>query len=277
MIPFAALLMLLSGAAHAVVNTILKSGGDKMAGRALIDGSSALIVLPFAFFVPLPHGAWEWLAASMVIHLVYLVSLIKAFEGAELNAVYPIMRGVAPALAAVVAVLVLGDAVNAAIIAGIALVSAGTMAIAFWRPPKRSAVAWALLTGATIAAYTVVDAKGARAAPSAASYIVWGFLFLGSGIGTIFAVWRGKAFFVQAKQQWKPGVLAGALSIVSYGAALWSYRLGDVPRLAALRETSIVFGVILAAVVLHEKVTRARAVSAAIIAAGAVILVAAPT
>ncbi len=174
-----------------------------------------------------------WLGASMAIHLLYLIALIKAFEGAELNAVYPIMRGVAPALAAAVAVFALGDEVNLAIVAGIALVSLGTMAIALWRPPKRSAVGWALLTGATIAAYTVVDAKGARAAPSAASYIVWGFLFLGSGIGTIFAVWRGKAFFVQAKQQWKPGVLAGALSIVSYGAALWSYRLGDVPRLAA--------------------------------------------
>ena len=276
MIPFAALLMLLSGAAHAVVNTILKSGGDKMAGRALIDGSSALIVLPFAFFVPLPHGAWPWLFASMAIHLVYLFALIKAFEGADMNAVYPVMRGVAPALAAAVAVLALGDPVSAGIVVGIALVSAGTMAIAFWRPPSRAALGWALLTGATIAAYTVVDAKGARAAPSAASYIVWGFLFLGGGIGTIFAVWRGKMFFVQAKQQWKPGVLAGALSIVSYGAALWSYRLGDVPRLAALRETSIVFGVILAALVLREKVTRMRALSAAIIAAGAVILVAAP-
>ncbi|MBO9498448.1 MAG: EamA family transporter [Novosphingobium sp.] len=276
MIPFAALLMLLSGAAHAAVNTILKSGGDKMAGRALIDGSSALIVLPFAFVVPLPHGAWGWLCASMAIHLVYLFALIKAFEGADMNAVYPVMRGVAPALAAAVAVLALGDPVSAGIFAGIVLVSAGTMAIAFWRPPSRTALGWALLTGATIAAYTVVDAKGARAAPSAASYIVWGFLFLGSGIGTIFAVWRGKVFFVQAKQQWKPGVLAGALSIVSYGSALWSYRLGDVPRLAALRETSIVFGVILAAFVLREKVTRVRALSAAIIAAGAVILVAAP-
>ena len=77
---YAALLMLASGAAHAVVNAILKSGGDKMSSRALIDGSSALLILPLAFVVPMPSGAWSWLLASFAVHLVYLICLIKAFE-----------------------------------------------------------------------------------------------------------------------------------------------------------------------------------------------------
>ena len=54
----ASLMILVSGAAHAVVNAILKSGKDKMSSRALIDGFSALIVLPAAFFLPLPSHAW---------------------------------------------------------------------------------------------------------------------------------------------------------------------------------------------------------------------------
>src|SRR5271157_6389848 len=100
----ASAMILVSGAAHAVVNAILKAGADKMSSRALIDGFSALIILPLAFVLPLPHHAWQWLAASGAIHLVYLVSLIKAFEAADMMVTYPLMRGLAPTLASVVAV-----------------------------------------------------------------------------------------------------------------------------------------------------------------------------
>lgn len=273
MIPTAALLMLASGAAHAVVNAILKSGGDKMASRALIDGSSALLILPLAFVVPLPQGAWTWLLASFAVHLVYLIAVIRAFERADMSAVYPVMRGTAPVIAALVSVLWLGDPISPAVAAGIALVSGGTALVAWWNAPDRRALAWALLTGATIAAYTVIDARGVRTAPSAISYIVWVYLLLGFGIGTLFALWRGPQFLVTARDQWRPGLIAGALSIVTYGLALWAYRLGDVPRLAALRETSILFGIATALVVLKERVGAPRLAGAAAIAAGAAVLI----
>jgi drug/metabolite transporter (DMT)-like permease len=272
-IEFAALLMLASGAAHAIVNAILKSGGDKMSSRALIDGSSALLVLPLAFLVPLPHGAWGWLLASFAIHLLYLICVIKAFEGADMSAIYPVMRGTAPVLAALGSVLWLGDPINPIVAIGIGLVSAGTVLVAWWNAPSKQALLWALATGATIAAYTVIDAKGVRAAPSAISYVVWVFLLLGFGIGSIFAVWRGPRFIVAARSEWKPGLIAGALSVVTYGLALWAYRLGDVPRLAALRETSILFGVLIAWIFLKEKVGKPRLAGAGLITAGAAILI----
>lgn len=270
----AALLMVASGAAHAVVNAILKSGGDKMSSRALIDGSSALLVLPLAFLIPLPHGAWTWLFASFAVHLAYLIAVIKAFESADMSAVYPAMRGTAPVLAALVSVLWLGDPITPHAALGITLVSAGTALVAWWNAPDRRALAWALATGATIAAYTVIDARGVRVAPSAISYIVWVFLFLGFGIGALFALWRGPRFLTAARSQWRPGLAAGALSIVTYGLALWAYRLGDVPRLAALRETSIVFGVAIALFALKETVSKARLGGAALIALGAAVLIA---
>ena len=271
---FAALLMLASGAAHAVVNTILKSGDDKLSSRALIDGSSALLILPLAFIVPLPSGAWSWLLASFAVHLVYLICLVKAFEGADMSAVYPVMRGSAPVLAAAASVLWLRDPITLAVVLGVLLVSLGTLTVAWWNPPSRRALLWALATGATIAAYTVIDAKGARAAPSAISYIVWVFLLLGFGIGALFALWRGPRFIAEARGQWRPGLAAGALSIVTYGLALWAYRLGDVPRLAALRESSILFGVALAWLVLKEPIGRARLIGAGVIAAGSAVLIA---
>ncbi|HEX4848190.1 MAG TPA: DMT family transporter [Novosphingobium sp.] len=272
MIDPAALLMLASGAAHAVVNAVLKAGGDKMSSRALIDGSSALLILPLAFVVPLPHGAWPWLFASFAVHLVYLVCVIKAFEGADMSAVYPVMRGTAPVLAAVASVLWLGDPISPGVALGVGLVSAGTALVAWWNAPSKRALAWALATGATIAAYTVIDAKGARAAPSAISYIVWVFLMLGFGIGAIFAAWRGPRFLAAARSEWKPGLIAGALSLVTYGLALWAYRIGDVPRLAALRESSILFGVLIAWLVLKERVGAPRLAGAGLIAGGAALL-----
>lgn len=271
----AALMMLASGAIHAVVNAILKSGRDKMSSRALIDGFSGLIILPAVFFTPLPHGAWGWLAASWATHLVYLICLIKAFERADMSVAYPILRGVAPLLAALAAVALFGEPIGWLTAAGIGLVSAGVLAVGLGRQVDRRALGWALATGACIAVYTVIDAQGVRAAPTAASYIVWVFLSLGLGIAGIFAVWRGPAFVLAAKAEWKAGLIAGSLSIVTYGLALWALRLGDTPRLAALRETSILFAVLIAVVFLKERLTRGRMVGIAAIALGAGLLIAA--
>ena len=261
-----------SGAAHAVVNAVLKSGKDKMSSRALIDGFSALLMFPAALFLPMPHGAWGWLATSAVVHLVYLVCLIKAFESADMSVAYPIARGAAPALAAAGAVAFFNEPIDVWIACGIALVSGGVLLVGLGRSVSRSAIAWATATGVTIAIYTVVDAQGVRAAPSAQSYIAWIFLMLGGGIGVAFAVWRGPRFMLAARSEWRAGLFAGAMSIVTYGLALWAYRLGDTPRLAALRETSIVFATLIAVFVLKERVTAARYAGIGVIALGAALL-----
>ncbi len=268
----AGLMMIASGAAHAVVNAILKAGRDKMSSRALIDGFSARIVLPFALFLPLPHGAWGWLAASWATHLIYLICLIKAFERADMTVAYPIARGVAPALAAAVAVLVFSEPVSWITAAGIGCVSLGVMVVGLGRQVDRRALGWAVATGVSIAGYTVIDAQGVRAAPSALSYIAWIYLTLGGGIGLLFALWRGPRFLLAARGEWKAGLAAGALSIVTYGLALGAYRIGDTPRLAALRETSILFAVGIAVIFLRERMTGGRIAGTVAIAAGAALL-----
>jgi drug/metabolite transporter (DMT)-like permease len=269
----ASVMMILSGAAHAGVNAVLKAGEDKMSSRALIDGFSALIVLPLVFFVPLPAKAWGWLAVSGAIHLVYLTSLIKAFERADMLVAYPLMRGLAPLLASIVAVAVFREPITATVALGVACVSVGVMIAALGRQLERKALAWSLLTGASIAAYTVADAQGVRAAPTAPSYIVWIFLIDGGVIALLFALWRGPRFLLSARSEWKAGLAAGAGSIFSYGLAVWAFRLGEIPRLAALRETSVLFGVVIALTFLKERATSARLASAALIGLGAAGLV----
>ena len=271
-VQIASLMVVASGAAHAVVNAILKSGKDKLSSRALIDGFSALIMMPVAFFAPLPTGAWGWLGASLCVHVVYLLCLIKAFERADMTVAYPILRGVAPALAATVAVGLFHEPIKPLTALGIGLVSVGVVTVGMGRHVDRRALGWALATGATVAAYTVLDAQGVRAAPNALSYIVWSYLGLGGGIGTVFALWRGPAFIAAARSQWKPGLIAGAFSIVTYSLALWAFRMGDTPRLAALRETSIIFALGIAIFVLKEKVTAGRVAGIGLIGLGAATL-----
>jgi len=270
----ASILILISGCAHAIVNAILKSGKDKMSGRALIDGFSAILVAPAAFLLPLPTHAWGWLAASGVIHLIYLFTLIKSFELADMTVAYPIARGVAPVLAASVAVAFFHEPITLPVAIGILLIAMGVAFIGISHTLNRRALLWAIATGACIAGYTVIDAQGVRAAPTAASYIVWIFITLGGGIGVLFALWRGRHFLIVAAAQWRPGLAAGALSIVTYGLALAAFRLGATPRLAALRETSILFATAIAVVFLKEHLTLHRKLGVAAIALGAVTLVA---
>jgi drug/metabolite transporter (DMT)-like permease len=270
----ASILILLSGFAHAVVNAILKAGNDKMSRRALIDGFSALIVAPAVFLVPLPANAWNWLIASAAVHGLYLFALIKSFEQSDMTVAYPIARGIAPMLAAAGAVAIFHEPISVAVVLGILAIACGVMLIGVSHKMERSALLWAMLTGLCIASYTVIDAQGVRAAPTALSYIVWTFLLLGGALGTFFAVWRGRAFFATAAGQWKPGLIAGALSIITYGFALLAFRLGATPRLAALRETSILFGTAIAVIFLKERLTTLRLSGVLAIALGAILLIA---
>jgi drug/metabolite transporter (DMT)-like permease len=270
----APLLMLISGLAHAIVSAILKAGKDKMSGRALIDGFGALLVAPAAFLVPLPANAWWWLMASWLVHALYLFSLIKSFEQSDMTVAYPIARGLAPMLAAAGAVAIFHEAITLYVALGIALITIGVMFIGASHTMNRRALIWAALTGSCIAGYTVIDAQGVRAAPTAASYIVWTFIVLGAGISGVFAIWRGKAFLASAASQWKPGLAAGVLSVISYGFALLALRLGATPRLAALRETSILFGTVIAVIFLRERLTRLRYAGVIAIALGAMTLLA---
>lgn len=265
-------MMIASGSIHAVVNAILKGGKDKLAGRSLIDGSSALILLPATLLVPLPGEAWVYLAMSATIHCLYLYALVRAFETSDFSAAYPIMRGTAPMLTAALAIGIFGEAASVRELAGIAAIGVAVMTLVFGRHIGRAGFGWALLTAAMIGCYTVVDAAGVRAAPTPASYIVWSFVLSGTAIVTMFALVSRGRIFAAARDQWRPGLIAGALSIVTYGLALQAFALGPTAPLAALRETGMVTALLISALFLKERVTKLRAASVAGIFAGAVLI-----
>ena len=267
-----AAMMIASGSIHAVVNAIVKGGRDKAAARALTDASSALVLLPALGFVPLPHGAWGWLAISALIHAAYLYTLVRAYQVADLSAAYPVLRGTAPVVTAIVTVGMLGERASLADLAGIALIAAAMFALAAGRHIARAALGWSLATGVLIAGYTVIDAHGVRATATPVSFIVWLFVTMGAVTTAMFATVTRGAIFAAARRQWRPGAIAGVLSVVTYGLALYAFSLGPTAPLAALRETGMVTALAIAVFALGERVTWPRIVAVAGIAAGAIMI-----
>jgi drug/metabolite transporter (DMT)-like permease len=271
---FPAILMLLSGSIHAVVNAMIKGGEDRMTQMIIVSGSGTFLIGPFALFVPLPHGAWAWLASAVIVHILYFYCLVRALEAGDLSSAYPIFRGASPMLTLLFSVTFLGEEVRAGTLAGIALIGGGMLAMIAGRHVNRATLGWSLATGVLIAVYTVIDAAGVRKAPTAGSFIVWLFLVMGALTITVLPFFTKGRFLDSAKQQWKSGVAAGALSIATFGTALYAFSLGPTAPLAALRETGMVTALLLSIFVLKEPVTVSRICAILAICAGAVMIIA---
>jgi drug/metabolite transporter (DMT)-like permease len=150
--------------------------------------------------------------------------------------------------------------------AGVLLLSArGGRALA---QVDRRAVGFALLTALTICAYSVVDGIGARLSLNPQSYVL--LLLIGNALLLApYGLWRDRKGVAFALQRfWLRGLSGGALQTFSYGIALWAMTLASIAVVASLRETSVLFGALIAVVVLKEPLRAVRIVAALLIVAG---------
>ncbi len=269
-------LILVSAVVHAVVNVLSKAAQDKYAMRLLIGVCSSILVAPALFFVPLPEGRAIWLlAATALVHAVYELLLVKSYESADFSAVYPVARGTGPLFTALGATVLLREPMHGFELLGIVMVCGGVIAIGISHRASagaRAGLLYALGTGVTIGCYTLIDASGVRSVATPFSYVLWFFVAHGAAVVSTAPGIRGRAVVIAARKQWRLGVVAAALSIVSYGAAMLAYRYGATAEIAALRETSVLFGTALAMSILGERMTPRRWAAAAVIAAGAILL-----
>lgn len=269
-------LILVSAVVHAVVNVLTKRAEDKYAMRLLIGVFSAILVAPALFFLPLPHGIAVWfLIGTAFVHALYELLLVKSYENGAFSAVYPVARGTGPLFTALGAIVILHEHAPAIELAGIALVCGGVIAIGIsHRAAEGAATAflYALGTGLTIGIYTVIDASGVRSVAQPLTYVLWFFVAHGASVLVTAPGIRGSAVIVEARRQWRLGLLLGLLSITTYGSAMLAYRFGATAQLAALRETSVLFGTALAMTFLGEHMTVRRWIAAGVIAGGAILL-----
>jgi drug/metabolite transporter (DMT)-like permease len=209
------------------------------------------------------------------LQALFELLLVKSYESAAFSAVYPVARGTGPLFTALGAILLLHEQPPWQQILGILLVSGGVIAIGISHRATAGALtglAYALGTGVTIGIYTLIDASGVRSVPVAFTYVLWFFVAHGFSVLVTAPGIRGRAVIVEARKQWKLGVVTAALSIVTYGSAMLAYRYGATAQLAALRETSVLFGTALAMSFLGEHMTLRRWIAAIVIAAGAILL-----
>jgi drug/metabolite transporter (DMT)-like permease len=266
-------LILVAAAVHAIVNVITKSAQDKYALRLLIGVFSAILVAPALFFVGLPQGAWWFLAATSFIHALYELLLVLSYENASFSAVYPVARGTGPLFVTLGSILFLSQPPPPLQLLGILMVCGGVITIGLsHRGSALKGVGFALATGLTIGAYTLVDASGVRRVADPFTYVLWFFVGHGLSVITTAPSIRGRAVIVAARKQWKLGLVAASLSIVTYGSAMLAYRFGATAQLAALRETSVLFGTALAMAFLGERMTLRQLGAAIVIACGAILL-----
>lgn len=272
------LAVLFAAACHAGWNALIKVGLDPLSTTTLISIGSSVVALVLAPFVGLPAwAAWPWLIASVIIHLVYFASLIESYRTGDLGQVYPIARGSAPLMTATVATIFVGENLSLIGWAGIVALVAGVLLLSarggrHFAQIDRRAVGFALFTALTICAYSVVDGVGARHAGNANAYSVW--LFIGISIVMVpYALYRDGPDVIPAMQNyWQRGLAGGALQVLSYGIAIWAMTAAPIAIVATLRETSVLFGAVIAVTILKEPLRAARIIAAFLIVCGLIMI-----
>jgi len=270
--------VLLAAAAHAGWNATIKRGLDPLVMTVLIAAGAGVIALPILAWGGLPAPqARPWVIASVLVHLGYFVGLIEAYRSGDLAQVYPIARGAAPLLTAGVSTLWLGERLGALGWIGLLGLVAGVLMLSLRGGGDlgrldRRAVGFALFTALTVCAYSVIDGVGVRAAGDALVYAA--ALFVGNGVVmTLYGLARrGPRLIAAASADWRPSLAGGGLQVASYAIALWAMTLAPIAVVAALRETSVLFGALIAVAFLKERVGPVRLLAALLIVVGLVLI-----
>ena len=266
-------LVILSAVAHSVWNALMKSAGDRtmtMVAIRVVGLALGLAVLPF---VDWPAAAgWKWLALTALVQFGYYALLIRSYGIGDMSVVYPLARGLAPALTAIVAFLAIGETLNAGQVGAVALISLGIMVLSFGAGASPATIGFALATGTSVAAYSFLAGMGVRTGGTVLGFQAW-LEIVNGGVMVGFALLtRRKAFVAYARTYASVGLLAGVLSVVGFLAYLVAARNLPLGPVTALRETSVIFGAAIGTLVLKEGFGPRRVTAATMVVIGIALL-----
>lgn len=275
--PLAALLVFGSAMLHATWNALAKSSGDRVVTLAAVMGTSAVFGIAASLFLPAPAPeSLKYLALSSVFHFGYQIFLLYAYRFGDLSLVYPIARGSAPLLVAILGASFAGEVPRPMQAGGIALASLAMTSFAFEpRVPHAGvtrSIAAAFVTAAMIGCYTFLDAQGVRHSGAPFSFIAWNCWATAIGF-LIFAAVRNRGRIAPfLGRDGARGVAGGVLALVGYTIVLWAMSRGAMANVAALRETSVVFAALIGSRLLGEGFGGRRLAAASCVAAGVALL-----
>lgn len=269
--PLAIAAAISSAIIHASWNAALKGGTDRVTDSFLIAvgglGAGLLIIL---FMGALPEAAWPYVILTVLIHLAYWFCLFKGYDAGDMSHVYTLSRGMAPMLVGFGAALTAHEVPPPLKMLGIGFVSLGVFTVgASPRAPLRATL-WAVAIGLCIASYSLVDALGSRATGNAVLFLGWSMALMSVPMAA-FAFWRrgAKRLLTDAAVAPWRGIGIGLISFAGYGLVLWAQTFAPIAQVTALRETSVVWGALIAFLFLHERLGARRWLGASIVALGA--------
>ena len=269
-------MVIASAALHAGWNALLKIGLDRFLTASLIQigaGAIALLALPF---VPVPNAAaWPWIVLSALLHIGYNVFLSRAYQYGDLGQVYPLSRGSSPLLVAGLSVLLLGEVLPGGQLFGLAVLVAGIWLMAVRGgsgKASRGLLLCALMTALFIASYTLADASGARANGDPLSYSLWLFAVNGLVMALVILGQRGPRVVRELGPHWRAGLVGGGMSMLAYTIVIWAMTQAPVALVSALRETSVVFALLIGRLWLGESLPPIRLLACLIILAGVALM-----
>jgi len=272
--PASAFFLALGAAAlHAAWNVLLARARDVRAATAVT------LALSIVLFAPVAVATWDveadavpWIVASSALELAYFLLLTTAYGRSDLSLVYPVARGVAPVLV-LVGATVAGAALGASAALGVVLAGVGVVLVRGLRGPVDTrGLALALAIALTIAGYTLVDKEGIEHA-SPVAYLELVLLPVALVVVGSYAATGERRSALRSELGWAT-TAAAASSFGAYALVLAALSLAAAPAVAAVRETSILFAVGLAAVVLRERVGGLRAAGAAVVVVGVALVAA---
>ena len=275
---FTVLLAVIAAAAmHAGWNVLVKLKLDRFLSMFLINSFMAMMGLVMLAVFPWPAAASiPYAVVSGVLHLGYNLFLVRSYRTGDLSQVYPIARGTAPLLTLLVTWFAVHERIALAGAAGIGVLVAGIWLVSLGGRGRLRldgmTLFFALGTSVFIAAYSVVDGLGGRASGSPSAYAALLFVLDGVFLAVIAFVSRGPAILRDVAPYWVSGLMGALLSGGAYWIVIWAMTEAPIAAVAALRETSIFFVVLLSVRVLKETVTLIRIGGALLIVAGAVLL-----
>lgn len=279
-------LLLVAALMHAGWNALLKSDrSDRLATFGMIMTTGTVMGVCAVPFLPMIEtGAWRYMIASMAIHLMYYAFLLKAYSYGDLSHTYPIARGLGPLLVALLSGQLVGEHLRVQDMIGVFLLSCALVALALPlkaivpKPGGRHgrATLFAMLTGVTIAGYILADGLGVRAAGPALdqkiSYIAWLCVLEGPWLLVLAFVLRPATVWAHLRVNWWRGVLGGMIATTGYGIAIYGLAAGPMAHVAAVRETSVLFGALIGTRLLGEPFGGRRVAAASVIVSGLVLM-----
>lgn len=262
---------------HAVWNALVKGGTDKqLSMTAVMLGHVPLSLIGLCFVAPPALESLPYICAGIGLHFGYQLVLLHAYHAGDLTQVYPIARGSAPLIVAGVSVVFLGVHLRPPELIAILTIAIGILSISLVRQNdgqrNNKAARLAFITGCFIAGYSLVDGLGARIAGTSLGFYSW--VAIGNAILiSVYSEWVSPGLLRKIPRQGKRVfILGGSASFVAYALVMWAFTQAPIAMVTALRETSIVFALLIGVFFLKERMDLFKVASTMLTLLGAALL-----